>query len=152
MSVQIVVSDDDVGVKEPKRKAPDTSRGKDKKSSIFIPDGDYGDEVIFVNPEHYSPRKKMKQDEEKRTAVIDNSSVGTDSDIAVTFAKKGIDFPHAREHCRIKKFVQNPSTTTKNASNEEFCEKCYCYVCDDLSSKVSSYSRGTRTMSTSRFY
>ncbi|XP_031552079.1 uncharacterized protein LOC116289330, partial [Actinia tenebrosa] len=137
MSAEVVVSDDDDVVvnKDLKRKPHKTSRGKDKQSSIFIPDGDYGDEIIFVEPENYSPRKKMKLDEEKRTAAVDKSSVGTDSEIAVTFAKKGIEFPHAREHCRTKTFVQIPSVTTKCSSNEEFCDKCYCYVCDDLSSK-----------------
>lgn len=140
MSAEIILSDDDVGTKKektPKRKLFDTSQGKNKESSIFIPDGDYGDEIIFLEPENYSPKKKMKLDEEKRTAVIDTSSVGTDTEIAVTFSKKGIDFPHAREHCRVKKFVINPSITAKNPGNEEFCSKCYCYVCDDLSSKVS---------------
>jgi hypothetical protein len=136
---EIIISDDDVANKNiPKPNHTKMLGGQDKKSSIFIPDGDYGDDIIFVEPENYSPRKKLKLEEEKRTSVVDKSSLETDSEIAVLFDRKGIDFPHAREHCRVKTFVQTSSTTAKNPSNEEFCEKCYCYVCDDLSSKVSS--------------
>jgi len=138
MDSTIIISDDECSPINTKRKSPT----KDDGTVTFVPDGDYGDEIIFVEPEDYSPKKKLREEEEKRKIEELEKVEHIDSEVAVTFNRKGIDFPHAREHCRNHPFTKITSNSQEaekeNCSNEQYCEKCYCFVCDELASKVFS--------------
>ena len=86
----------------------------------------------------------------KKTIKINNRSTASsqghknDDSIEVLEVKGNGSFnlPHARSDCTQHKFSSAEANRYHSASvplsaliNAKHCEKCYCYVCDDLASK-----------------
>ena len=97
------------------------------------------DEVVFILPEDYSPRKRRRIDIEKKAEKFDETGNQPKKDVAITYFQPGTNLPHAREHCTVHKFVQSNVTTATVSCNESHCEQCYCYVCDVLVKEVRFY-------------
>lgn len=65
-----------------------------------------------------------------------------DDDIQVTSSNTinpNIDHPHARFHCGVHPFTLPPNVVFGDnnnnntlSSNVNYCEKCYCFICDKL--------------------
>ena len=63
-----------------------------------------------------------------------------DDDIQVTSSNTinpNIDHPHARFHCGVHPFTLPPNVVVGDnnntlSSNVNYCEKCYCFICDKL--------------------
>lgn len=65
-----------------------------------------------------------------------------DDDIQVTSSNTtnpNIDHPHARFHCGVHPFTLPPNVIVVGdnnnntlSSNVNYCEKCYCFICDKL--------------------
>ncbi|PFX12450.1 hypothetical protein AWC38_SpisGene23592, partial [Stylophora pistillata] len=91
---------------------------------------DDDDDIIFILPEDYSPKKRLKIDHEKKACRFDDQENQAKKDLAITYYKPGTNLPHARENCVAHKFVQSNVTTATVSWNENYCEQCYCYVCD----------------------
>lgn len=103
---------------------------------ICVGDGEEDDDIVFILPEDYSPRKRQKLDFERKSEKFDNTDNQPKKDLAITFFKPGTNLPHAREHCAAYKFVQSNVTIATVSCNESYCEQCYCYVCDALVKEV----------------
>ena len=64
------------------------------------------------------------------------------ADVTVTYVHLGdsANFPHQRSECVRHKFVPPPSWREKGCGpyekNADFCNSCYCYLCDEEASKV----------------
>lgn len=97
---------------------------------ICVGDDDEDDDVVFILPEDYSPRKRQKIDNDKKAQTFDKTGNQPKKDVAITYYKPATNLPHAREHCAASKFVQSNVTTATVSCNESYCEQCYCYVCD----------------------
>ncbi|KAJ7335952.1 hypothetical protein OS493_013315 [Desmophyllum pertusum] len=100
------------------------------------------DEVVFILPEDYSPRKRRRIDIEKKAEKFDETGNQPKKDVAITYFQPGTNLPHAREHCTVHKFVQSNVTTATVSCNESHCEQCYCYVCDVLVKECGSWKTG----------
>ncbi|CAL8286023.1 unnamed protein product [Arctogadus glacialis] len=75
--------------------------------------------------------------EVKENVVQDRplSAQALEEDLVVTFSKRAEVLPHARYDCPLYPFTR--AEYVKSApidSNHQFCEQCYCYVCDKLAS------------------
>lgn len=103
---------------------------------ICVGDEEEDDDVVFILPEDYSPRKRQKIDNERKAQKFENSDNQPKKDLAITYFKPATNLPHAREHCTAYKFVQSNVTTATVSCNESYCEQCYCYVCDALVKEV----------------
>ena len=97
---------------------------------ICVGDDAEDDDVVFILPEDYSPRKRQKIDNDKKAQTFDKTGNQPKKDVAITYYKPATNLPHAREHCAASKFVQSNVTTATVSCNESYCEQCYCYVCD----------------------
>ncbi|XP_038675336.1 uncharacterized protein zgc:112980 isoform X4 [Scyliorhinus canicula] len=68
---------------------------------------------------------------EKSTEVIDE-----ECGLAITYSKKGNVMPHARYDCVEQDFIRTENETSESAgNNSNFCEQCYCYICDKPASE-----------------
>lgn len=103
---------------------------------ICVGDEEEDDDVVFILPEDYSPRKRQKIDSERKSEKFDTTDNQPKKDLAITYFKPPTNLPHAREHCAAYKFVQSNVTTATVSCNESYCEQCYCYVCDALVKEV----------------
>ena len=89
-------------------------------------------------PDDYTPAKKKPKPSRTVLGDITNTHVSPDSttahvvekDLQVLFSKPAINFPHAREHCKIYKFFKYIDVKKKCLENAKTCEQCYCFVCD----------------------
>ena len=72
---------------------------------------------------------------------VDDDDDDDDDDIQVTSSNTinpNIDHPHARFHCGVHPFTLPPNVVFDNnnnntlSSNVNYCEKCYCFICDKL--------------------
>ena len=106
---------------------------------ICVGDNSEDDDIIFILPEDYSPRKRLKIDHEKKAHRIGDQDNQAKKDLAITYYKPGTNLPHARENCAAHKFVQSNVTTATVSCNENYCEQCYCYVCDANVKEVSYF-------------
>ena len=110
---------------------------------ICIGDDSDNDDVIFIPPEDYSPKKRQRLENEKLLNMKRSTSKGkgsisdTNEEISMTVISTSINLPHARADCKHYKFVQGNVTTASVSCNEKSCEQCYCYVCDNHVRKVS---------------
>ena len=103
---------------------------------ICVGDGEEDDDVVFILPEDYSPRKRQKIDNERKSEKFDTTDNQPKKDLAITYFKPATNLPHAREHCAAYKFIQSNVTIATVSCNESYCEQCYCYVCDALVKEV----------------
>ncbi|CAH3112617.1 unnamed protein product [Pocillopora meandrina] len=110
---------------------------------ICVGDNSEDDDIIFILPEDYSPRKRLKIDHEKKAHRIGDQDNQAKKDLAITYYKPGTNLPHARENCSAHKFVQSNVTTATVSCNENYCEQCYCYVCDANVKECNSWKNGT---------
>lgn len=62
------------------------------------------------------------------------SSTNGDADIELVGTLNEQRLPHMRQHCTVKPFSPNKS------SNMQFCDDCYCYVCDVPVQECSNWS------------
>ena len=106
---------------------------------ICVGDNSEDDDIIFILPEDYSPRKRLKIDHEKKAHRTGDQDNQAKKDLAITYYKPGTNLPHARENCSAHKFVQSNVTTATVSCNENYCEQCYCYVCDANVKEVSYF-------------
>ncbi|XP_072336996.1 uncharacterized protein [Scyliorhinus torazame] len=94
----------------------DTEGENDGETSVFI---------VENSPEVADAAK------EKSTEVIDE-----ECGLAITYSKKGNVMPHARYDCVEQDFIRTENETTESAgNNSNFCEQCYCYICDKPASE-----------------
>ncbi|XP_078612996.1 uncharacterized protein LOC144882831 isoform X2 [Branchiostoma floridae x Branchiostoma japonicum] len=82
------------------------------------------------------------------TSANDVKPLGKE-DFIVTFFKPSdtIKYPHAREDCRVHKFLAVPSQLygyggNGKQENKASCESCYCYVCDIPAKECQEWTRG----------
>lgn len=101
---------------------------------ICVGDNSEDDDVVFILPEDYSPKKRLKIDNEKNAQRFNDKE---NQSVAITYYKPATNLPHARENCAAYKFVQSNVTTATVSCNESYCEQCYCYVCDANVKEVS---------------
>ena len=66
---------------------------------ICVGDNSEDDDIIFILPEDYSPRKRLKIDHEKKAHRIGDQDNQAKKDLAITYYKPGTNLPHARENC-----------------------------------------------------
>ncbi|XP_069761649.1 uncharacterized protein [Narcine bancroftii] len=94
----------------------DTEGDNDGESSVFI---------VENSPEVLDTSKN------KSTEIIDE-----ECGLAITFSKKGNVMPHARYDCVEQDFTRTENDISGPAGNNlNFCEQCYCYICDKLASE-----------------
>ncbi|XP_067858961.1 uncharacterized protein zgc:112980 isoform X2 [Heptranchias perlo] len=68
---------------------------------------------------------------EKSTEVIDE-----ECGLAITYSKKGNVMPHARYDCVEQDFMRTENEISEPVGNNlNFCEQCYCYICDKPASE-----------------
>ncbi|KAM9584007.1 uncharacterized protein ACIGJ3_002577 [Trichechus inunguis] len=68
-------------------------------------------------------------------------AVGEDSDLVVTFCRRGSVMPHARYDCPTRPFERTENESSLPVGlNSETCVQCYCYVCDKLASECPSWT------------
>ena len=119
-----------------------TEDSKSHTPMICIGDDSDDDDVIFIPPEDYSPRKRQKLQTEKlnssMSGATDTPSCSTE-EISMTVISSGINLPHARADCKQRKFVLGNVTAASISCNELSCDQCYCYVCDVNVKEVSIY-------------
>ncbi|XP_078274551.1 uncharacterized protein LOC144604211 isoform X2 [Rhinoraja longicauda] len=100
-------------------------------SVIIISDteGDNEDETsVFIVED--SP-EALDTSKDKSTEVIDE-----ECGLAITYSKKGNVMPHARYDCVEQDFMRTENEVSgPSGSNLDFCEQCYCYICDKLASE-----------------
>ena len=65
----------------------------------------------------------------------DKSESGTSDEIAVVGMRNQVRLPHARQHCTEKPFLSDDTGVActwakRQVVNMDFCDCCYCYVCD----------------------
>ncbi|XP_066545486.1 uncharacterized protein LOC136712675 [Amia ocellicauda] len=95
----------------------------------------------------------ISDDEEMATGCFDDSSVMildetsekndsnktnelVDEELSITYSKRPEVMPHARYDCTTNLFSQTENETKVPIErNSTFCQKCYCYICDNLASK-----------------
>ncbi|XP_072916807.1 uncharacterized protein [Hemitrygon akajei] len=94
----------------------DTEGDNDGESSVFI---------IENSPEALDTTK------DKNSEIIDE-----ECGLAITYSKKGNVMPHARYDCVEQDFTRTENEVSGPAGNNlNFCEQCYCYICDKLASE-----------------
>ncbi|RXM32379.1 hypothetical protein EOD39_6163 [Acipenser ruthenus] len=60
--------------------------------------------------------------------------------LSITYSKKADVMPHARYDCTSHVFSQSDNQTSRPVgTNSDFCEQCYCYICDKLASECQSW-------------
>ncbi|KAK2817303.1 hypothetical protein Q5P01_025494 [Channa striata] len=58
-----------------------------------------------------------------------------DEDLVVTFSRRAEVLPHARYDCPIHPFTPTDNEISSPvATNQLFCDQCFCYICDKLAS------------------
>ena len=97
------------------------------------PDSDSDDDVV-VAPPPKRPTPKSRGGGSSSTAMVvcededeDVQYQGRSGDIAL------VDYPHTREHCVNHPFIKG--------KEKDFCENCYCYVCDVAASSCPCWAQ-----------
>ncbi|MGH0146835.1 UNVERIFIED_CONTAM: hypothetical protein FKN15_034845 [Acipenser sinensis] len=66
--------------------------------------------------------------------------VDAESGLSITYSRKAEVMPHARYDCTSHVFCQSENQTSRPVgTNSDFCEQCYCYICDKLASECQSW-------------
>jgi hypothetical protein len=69
------------------------------------------------------------------------AAASKNDDVEVVGTKNQVRLPHMRQHCTEKPFdFPGFSTAARNATRMQFCENCYCYVCDIKAGECKSWS------------
>jgi hypothetical protein len=176
VTIDLVSSDDEAPPAKPvisypstvtkKRKVPDDVNinkkfgGKVVKkeyqiNEVGFGEANYGDEVIemLVTNEtsnetadveviDHSETKKAKTN-----VKSDGNDVNGDDDIEFLGGNMTVlaDMAHQRESCSIKKFY----TSQNHPENAQYCNNCWCYVCDCLVQECTEWSRHCHAFSKS---
>uniref|UniRef100_UPI00398F39E6 uncharacterized protein isoform X2 n=1 Tax=Pristiophorus japonicus TaxID=55135 RepID=UPI00398F39E6 len=101
-----------------------------EESVIVISDNEGendGETSVFII--EHSPVAETSK--EKSTEVVDE-----ECGLAITYSKKGNVMPHARYDCVEQDFMRTENDISEPAGNNlNFCEQCYCYICDKPASE-----------------
>ncbi|RXM32511.1 hypothetical protein EOD39_0265 [Acipenser ruthenus] len=111
----IVISDDetDTGIESP---------GADCKNSSVL--------LLEENSDFGSVSDENRSDE----------MVDAEFGLSITYSRKAEVMPHARYDCTSHVFCQSENQTSRPVgTNSDFCEQCYCYICDKLASECQSW-------------
>ncbi len=129
----------------PQTPVPKRPRAPSRPPSVPVPGSiDDDDEVEFVS--HVTKKSRSANttpnanNAGKPEALPENNvpviSGDEDADLIVVSKKTGVranvDYPHNRFSCGIYPW----GTSDKR----QYCEKCYCYVCDDVASKCAQWN------------
>ncbi|CAN8192163.1 unnamed protein product [Coccothraustes coccothraustes] len=108
------------------------SEKEEENNVILISDDDdegestQGSSVLFVEPQEESPLEEKKSEE-----LVDE-----EGDLVVTYCKQASVMPHARHDCSTQPFERRESDTCfPLGKNADFCDQCYCYICDKLAAE-----------------
>ncbi|KAK6481652.1 hypothetical protein HHUSO_G16123 [Huso huso] len=111
----IVISDDETetGIESP---------GADCKNSSVL--------LLEENSDFGSVSDENRSDE----------MVDAEFGLSITYSRKAEVMPHARYDCTSHVFCQSENQTSRPVgTNSDFCEQCYCYICDKLASECQSW-------------
>uniref|UniRef100_W5K9Z4 Zgc:112980 n=1 Tax=Astyanax mexicanus TaxID=7994 RepID=W5K9Z4_ASTMX len=77
------------------------------------------------------------EESERNRAVpeVPKSSEILDEDVTITYSQKAHVLPHARYDCTIPFCATEGVTLGPEENNADYCEQCFCYVCDEPACK-----------------
>uniref|UniRef100_A0A8C5AW66 Uncharacterized protein n=1 Tax=Gadus morhua TaxID=8049 RepID=A0A8C5AW66_GADMO len=79
---------------------------------------------------------EVKENGEGFSSELPLSAQALEEDLVVTFSKRAEVLPHARYDCPLYPFTRAEYVKSGPIdSNHQFCEQCFCYVCDKLASE-----------------
>uniref|UniRef100_A0A8C3M624 Uncharacterized protein n=1 Tax=Chrysolophus pictus TaxID=9089 RepID=A0A8C3M624_CHRPC len=94
-------------------------------------DSTHGNSVLIVDP-----LVKTALEEKKCEEIVDE-----ECELVVTFCKQANVMPHARYDCTIHSFERMEcETCSPLGKNADFCNQCYCYICDKLASECQNWT------------
>lgn len=116
-------------------------------------------EVTNYNNDANPPTKKCKKNHKKvapaspEVEILDQApnafkqveasalpkDVEGEDAIVLVGTKNHFTFPHMRQHCTEKPFQENQHGLV-NTTNNQICDCCFCYVCDERSSECLLWS------------
>uniref|UniRef100_A0A3Q1HR37 Uncharacterized protein n=1 Tax=Anabas testudineus TaxID=64144 RepID=A0A3Q1HR37_ANATE len=97
-------------------------------------DEDDDDDIQAISCSESSVVIVEVEDVKKNDIVLPQSAL--DEDLVVTFSRRAEVLPHARyDYCEVEAPV---------ASNQLFCDQCFCYICDKLASSCAVWSQSGR--------
>ncbi|XP_062865790.1 uncharacterized protein zgc:112980 isoform X2 [Trichomycterus rosablanca] len=73
--------------------------------------------------------------DEKETTDLPVANEVLDEDVTILFSKKANILPHARFDCTIPFSFSGADVSAPENNNAEYCEQCFCYICDQLASE-----------------
>ncbi|XP_052536121.1 uncharacterized protein LOC128079193 isoform X1 [Tympanuchus pallidicinctus] len=94
-------------------------------------DSTHGNSVLIVDP-----LVKTALEEKKCEEIVDE-----ECELVVTFCKQANVMPHARYDCTSHSFERMEcETCSPLGKNADFCNQCYCYICDKLASECQNWT------------
>jgi hypothetical protein len=74
------------------------------------------------------------------------AATNNDQDVELVGTVNETRLPHMRQHCTVHPF--NPSAALSSSNNMEFCDLCYCYVCDKPAKECTQWFVANHCMAT----
>ena len=112
------------------------------KMTITMDDSD--SDVEILTPSRFPTRPGSSSSNNNNNMNINNS--GDDNNemevevTASTTTNPNIDLIHARHSCGVTQFIYDAATQGYLNNNEQYCEKCYCFVCDVPASECKQWT------------
>ncbi|KAM9013379.1 uncharacterized protein PRD47_007351 [Ara ararauna] len=109
---------------------------KEEEQSVILISDDEAESTLGSSVLLVDPLEKPALEEEKSEEVVDE-----ECELVVTFCKKANVMPHARYDCTIHPFERTEcDTCSPLGKNADFCNQCYCYICDKLASECENWT------------
>ncbi|XP_026214861.1 uncharacterized protein zgc:112980 isoform X2 [Anabas testudineus] len=106
-------------------------------------DEDDDDDIQAISCSESSVVIVEVEDVKKNDIVLPQSAL--DEDLVVTFSRRAEVLPHARYDCPIHPYTATDcEVEAPVASNQLFCDQCFCYICDKLASSCAVWSQSGR--------
>ncbi|KAM9557792.1 uncharacterized protein ACIB01_008861 [Guaruba guarouba] len=109
---------------------------KEEEQSVILISDDEAESTLGSSVLLVDPLEKPALEEEKSEEVVDE-----ECELVVTFCKKANVMPHARYDCTIHPFERTEcDICSPLGKNADFCNQCYCYICDKLASECENWT------------